>query len=320
MYAGYFNVSAGCAATVPSPFQSQFTLSGDNGNGEFGDESPNLSPIPTGGVVMGTGPDTTSGIYIITTAGPSTIAPIPPVLAGAFSTYGVAGDNAGNVYAGFWLDPGSPDIEKLASGGTSLNALLYLPPSPSPPPFPYPAPSGGLNVFSASGAADRAMYAEEDYAALGIVESVASSPMPILVSLPTAVSVYATIYNKNGGEYALNSDTSLDLNLTRALPTRTWSVANLNITTLGCAGTTALLTVLERGDSGPFTVTIPAADGTATQFPGADHDFLLQLVSGTGSFQAQVTDAHGRTEPFTITTTQDEIECGIAHRRLTKHH
>jgi hypothetical protein len=314
MYAGYFSVSAGCGATVPNPIVAQFTLSGDIGSVNGPDVSPNLAPLPSGGVAMATGPDTATGLYIMSTSSGSTITPIAPALAGAFSSYGVAGDNAGNVYAGFWLDPGSPDIEKLASGGSNLSTLLYLPPSPSPPPFPQPGPSGGLNAFSASGPADRLMYGDGNYAALGIVESVQTSPMPILVSLPNASEMLATVYNKNGGEYATNGDVAGNFNLTRALPTRTWSIANTALAS-GCNGTSALLTVLERGDSGPFTVTIPPADGTAAQFPNADHDFLLSL-SNSGPFAVQVTDAHGRTETFTITTASGGSECGIAHRRL----
>ncbi len=127
----------------------------------------------------------------------------------------------------------------------------------------------------------------------------------------------ATAYNNNGGEYILDSDGSGNLNLTRALPTKTWSVANLNLGT-GCGGTLALLTILERGDSGPFTVSIPSADGSSLQFPDADHDFLLVLASSNSTFQATVTDAHGRTQTPTITTTASSFNCTARRRPHTR--
>lgn len=311
MYAGYFNVSQGCISTIPSPITEQFTLGGDTA-----DYNPTMTALPSGGVAMATGTYYASGVYVMQTTSASSL--IPPVLSPQPFSYGITGDNAGNVYVGFQFSSGGglPDIEKLAAGSSTLSTLLADPPAPSPPPFPQPEPSGGLTAFSASGAADRMIYADSGYAALGVVESVASSPMPILVGLPNAASVYGAAFNKNGGEYALNSDGVGNLNLTRLLPTRTWSVANLSIGTR-CNTTLALLTVLERGDSGPFTVSIPPANGTATQFPGADHDFLLSLTLG-GSFAATVTDAHGRTETFNVTTTGSSF-CGLAHRPAVHH-
>jgi len=114
----------------------------------------------------------------------------------------------------------------------------------------------------------------------------------------------------------LDMDASENLNLVRILPTKTWSVPNISLNS-GC-GSSALLTILERGDSGPFTVSIPATSGvSATQLPNADHDFWLS-ASGTVSFTATVTDAHGRQEQFNVTSTPSYVTCGLAHRRLTK--
>jgi hypothetical protein len=161
------------------------------------------------------------------------------------------------------------------------------------------------------------MYVDQDYWALGLIEGVASTPLPILVSIPNSVWVQDAAYSSKGAPYVLDMDANENLNIVRVLPTKTWWVPNLSLNS--ACSSAALLTILERGDSGPFTVNIPPASGvTATQLPGADHDFWLS-ASGTVSFSATVTDAHGRQETFNVTSTPSSVTCGLAHRRLSTH-
>ena len=311
MYAGYFNVSTGCANPNPNPPVEQFTLSGDTA-----DYWASLTSLPGGGAAMATSYYYGFGVYTMTTSSPSTISIVPPAL-GSAEGYGIAADAAGTVYAGF--SSGTSDVETLASGASSLNTLLDLAPVPAGSGVPNPEPSG-LNVFSPSGgAADRAEYTDRDYSALGLIESVPASPMPILVSLPNSADPFQAAYSTKGGEYILDMDANENLNIVRVMPTTTWSVPNLALNS--ACGSTALLTILERGDSGPFTLTFPGNAGTvtATQLPGADHDFYLSVPGTAASFTAMVTDAHGRSESFNVTSTPSTVTCGLAHRRLKTH-
>ena len=316
-YAGYFSASSSCVAPSPTP-TAQFSLSGDTE-----EVSTNIVPLASGnGVAIASAsyyllPDE---LFLVTIGGPSTVTGYPNVLSGGTYSYGtgVAVDGAGNVYGAFYSDQASnADVEQLASGAGALTTLLYLPPTPATAPVPSPSPRT-LQAFSSSGgAADRMEYLDNNYQALGLIESVPSSPMPILVSLPNSAEVFQAVYSSKGGEFVLDMDTNENLNLVRVMPTKTWSVPNISLNS--ACSSAALLTILERGDSGPFTVSFPASSVTATQVPGADHDFWLS-ASGTVSFTAQVTDAHGRTESFNVTSTPSSVTCGAAHRRLTTHH
>ena len=310
MYAGYFNVASGCATPNPNPPVAQFALSGD-----MADYNASLAAMPGGGAVMATSYYYGFGVYAMTTGSMSPIGIIPPALASGLG-YGVSVDSAGTTYAGFHSGSRA-DVETLASGGNTLSTLLDLAPTPAASSFPNPVPSG-LEVFSPSSAADRAEYTDTNFEALGLVESLPASPMPILVSLPNSVDVFQAAYSAKGGEYVLDMDASENLNIVRAMPTKTWSVPNVSLNN-GC-GSNALLTILERGDSGPFTITNLPGTVTAMQLPGADHDFWLTVPYAGVSFTATVTDAHGRNETFSVTSAPSEITCGLAHRRLTKHH
>jgi len=312
-YAGYFSASSSCATPSPNPPIAQFTLSGDTE-----EESTNIAPLASGNgvaIVSNSLYDIPNPLFLVTTSSPATVSGYPSVLSGSYQYGGgVAVDGAGNTYGAFYNSGGAAaDVEELSSGAGALTQLLLLPPSPAAG-LPNPEPAS-LQAFSPTGgAADRMQYIDYDYEALGLVESVPSSPLPILVSLPNSVDPFQTVYNSHGGEYVLDMDANQNLNLVRVLPTKTWWVPNISLNS-GCSSA-ALLTILERGDSGPFTVSIPAASGvTATQLPGADHDFWLS-ASGTVSFTATVTDAHGRQENFNVTSTPSYVTCGVAHRRL----
>jgi hypothetical protein len=306
MYGGYFNVSSGCAVPNPNPPIAQFTLT----NNSPADYFPALTPIPGGGAAMIADGEYGHGVWVMTPTGPTTISPVAPVLSSP-DGYGIALDGAGTTYAGFTKGSTS-DIETITSGSATLSTLLDLPPNPAGA-LPSPEPSAALNAFSPTGgAADRLEYTDRGYEALGLIESLPASPMPILVSLPNSADVLPAAYNAHGGEYVLDVDANSNFNIVRVMPTKTWSVPNLSLNS--ACSSAALLTILERGDSGPFTVNIPVTSGvTATQLPGADHDFWLS-ASGTVSFTATVTDAHGRTEAFNVTSTPSGLTCGAAHR------
>ncbi|HXM07482.1 MAG TPA: hypothetical protein VN936_08455, partial [Candidatus Acidoferrum sp.] len=312
MYAGYFPVPSGCATPNPNPPVAQITLT----NNSPADYFAALTAIPGGGAAMIADGEYGHGVWVMTQTGPTTVSPVAPVLSSP-DGYGIAVDGAGTTYAGFSTGPTS-DVETLASGGATLSTLLDLPPNPVGEGMPDPQPSAALNAFSPTGgAADRLEYTDTGYEALGLIESVPASPMPILVSLPNSADVLPAAYNAHGGEYVLDVDANSNFNIVRAMPTKTWSVPNVSLNS--ACSSAALLTILERGDSGPFNVNIPVTSGvTATQLPGADHDFWLS-ASGTVSFTATVTDAHGRTESFNVTSTPSGLTCGAAHRRLVKH-
>lgn len=313
-FAGFFN-SSGCAN--PGTPVAQFTLTN-----AYGDYNPQLAVNPAGGVAVITGSDyllsgpNYNGVWEMNTGSTSPISGISTLNHGAVGA-AIAADSAGNVYAAFKQGSNPSDLEELPSGAGALDAFLTLPPQSGSLPSPQPS---GLSAFSPSGgAADRSEYTDVDYEALGLIESVPASPMPILVSLPNSAYVLDAAYTSKGGEYVLDMDASENLNIVRVIPTKTWSVPNVSLNS--ACGSTALLTILERGDSGPFTITIPAASSvTATQLPGADHDFWLSVPNASTSFTAQVVDAHGRTETFNVTSAPSYVTCGLARRRLKAPH
>jgi hypothetical protein len=310
-FAGYF-ASATCAA--PSPTTAQFSLT----NG-YGDYAPQLA-VNAGGTAAVTtqssyllGSPYYNAVWVMNAGSTSPIAGVQTLNTHSYGR-AVAVDGASAAYATFTSGSNPDDIEKLVSGTGTLSEVLNVPPSTSGS-YPNPQPSG-LYVFSPTGtSADRGMYIDQDYAALTLVESLATTPLPVMVSLPNSVYLLDAAYSAKGGEYVLDMDASYNFNIVRILPTTTWWVPNVTLNS-GCSSA-ALLSILERGDSGPFTVTLPPASGiTATQVPGADHDFWLASLASGSPFTATVTDAHGRSETFNVTATQSSITCGAAHRRL----
>ncbi len=312
MYGGYFNVSSGCTAPNPNPPVAQFSL-----NGDMADYFAALAPIPGSGAAMIADGEYGHGVFVMATSSPAALSTVPPVLESP-NGYGIAVDGAGTTYAGF-TESSTSDVETFAAGASMMNTLLDLAPNPVASGVPGPQPSAALNAFSPTGgAADRLDYTDVAYEALGLIVSVPSSPMPILVSLPNSAYVLPAAYTSKGAPYVLDMDANENLNIVRVLPTKTWWVPNISLNS--ACGTTALLTILERGDSGPFTVNIPPASGvTAAQLPGADHDFWLSVPNTGASFSATVTDAHGRQETFNVTSTPSSVTCGLAHRRLSTH-
>jgi hypothetical protein len=326
-FLGYFT-SSGCAA--PTQTSTQYGV-----NEDYGDGSPHLTPVSTGGIAMQSDSSTTAtvgnnggyptignALWLVSTSAQNSPSPIATPLnnPGALGN-GIAGDGAGNLYS-IWSGTSYDDIEKFANGASTFTELFETPPTPPPSSMPNPEPYGPVVFSPTGGAADRLMYYDDAYEAVGLVESL-SSPVPSLVSLPNSDEVLGVAYASGGGEYALDMDATPNVNMVRIIPTSTWWVPNVTLNS-GCSSN-GLLTILERGDSGPFTVTVPGSAVTATQLPGADHDFYLTNIgsSSSATFTASVTDKHGRTENFTITQAASYITCGLRGKRpvkgLTRH-
>ncbi|HUA09962.1 MAG TPA: hypothetical protein VMA98_11920 [Candidatus Acidoferrales bacterium] len=332
-FAGFFT-STGCA--TPSSSSAEFALATSSTQYDIEDEYPFVAALPNGDVAVQSNsyydvePNQPGNAVYVMAASQWQNGSTPQPVSGTVELNsnsstsamagGVAGDNAGNVDT-LWANGPvyGADLEQVASGSSSMSELLAIPPTPGAGTAPSPYPSG-LVAFSpgSSGTADRMMSINDDsnFDDLLLIESPSSSPKPIYVSLPNSAEVLAAAYSSGGGEYALDMDANENLNLVRVIPTKTWWVPNIALD--AACYSQSLLTILERGDSGPFTVSVPATSGvTATQVPGADHDFII-AASGTVSFTATVTDAHGRTEAFNVTSAPSGVTCGTAHRRLTK--
>jgi hypothetical protein len=306
-YAGFIPATP-CNSVNPLPVASVFLTD------DLSDYDPFIAPLNSAsgnGVFVNSNAGT--GTYAITTSS-STVNPVNSQLDGGESTgVGAAVDGAGTAYAAFSANS-TADIESMPAGGATFNTLLGLPPTTAET---YPAPEvWGIDVFSPSGgAADRIDYADYDYQALGMVESVPASPMPMLATVPNASYALWASHSAKGGEYLLYLDASANLDLARVIPTTTWSVPTTQLAATGCSGY-FLLNVLERGDTGaPFNVTYsPAPSVSSAPLPGTDHDYFLQA---SGNFTATVTDSGGRTESYAIVPSAlSEEQCGIAHRRL----
>ena len=311
-YAGYFS-STNCAS--PGTPQAQYTLAGDSYDTGGGNTIGVLANSDGVAINSFSSDGATAGLYVVNTAdSPGSVAAFTPALPGATYGGGVAVDGNGAKYAAYLADSsGVADIEIAQPLGTTLSTLLTLPPATSGV-YPYPDP-GDVAVFSPSGgAADRLEYTDSDFAALGIVENIPASPLPILVGLPNANAIWQPAYNMHGGEYAIYVDNAQNLNIARVIPTTTWAVPQVQLAA-SCLGET-LLAVLERGDSGPFTIT-PTGTVSSTALPGADHDFWLEFGGATG---ATVTvAAGGRSETYPVTApTNPPVDCDAAHRRLRR--
>jgi hypothetical protein len=312
-YAGYFS-AASCTSPGTNPV-AQYTLTGDSYD-LFGGNNLGVLANASGIAYNANRSDgPTAGLYIANTADvPGTVGPFAPVLPGVTYGGGVGVDGNGAKYAAYLSDGnGTADIEIAQPLGTSMSTLVALPPTATGV-YPYPDPEF-VGVFSPSGAAaDRLEYTDSDFEALGLVENVAASPLPILVGIPNAVEIWQPAYNAHGGEYVLYLDAGSNLNLARVIPTTTWAAPQVNLPS-SCNGE-GLLTVLERGDSGPFTVS--ATGGvTSTALPGADHDYWLEFGGATST--TVTVAAGGRSENYTFAAPIfDAPNCDLAHRRLKR--
>lgn len=309
-YAGFIPATA-CNSSVPvQPTASAF-LSAD-----YDDNYPLLAPLNSAsgsGIFVGSGNEG-GGTYVVTTAS-GNLNPVTSQLAGGESFgAGVAVDGASTAYAVF-NSGAAADIESMPTSGVAFTTLLDLPPTSGSLPSPQPY---GIDAFSPTGgAADRIDYADNGYQALGIVESVPASPMPVLATVPNAAYALWATHSSMGGEYMLYLDNSGNLDLARVIPTTTWSVPTAQLGALGCNNSYFLLSIVERGNSGaPFNVSYasPSPVESSAPLPGSSHNYYVE--SG-GGFTAVITDSGGRTESYPIAVSSyPEEQCGVAHRPL----
>jgi hypothetical protein len=300
-YAGYVSAASGCPASGTTVLAT-YALSGD-----ASDESPYAAPLANGMVYN----SYDSGMYEVTTSGASAAA-TPALGSGSYGA-GAATDPAGNGYGAFLnYNTETADIESLASG--SLNSLVMLLPTTAIDNL-YPSPSG-LAVFSGTGGtADRASYPDRYLNGEGFVESLRTTPATLISALPNASSLFQTAYGPTGAAYILYetyNGSSEGLAIARTVNTTTWSVPVSTVTGGGC-NDGAMMSINERGDSGPFSVTAsPAANVTITAMPGTDHDYLITPTGETSSATVQltVTDKNGRTWVVpSFTATQGSSSC-----------
>jgi hypothetical protein len=300
-YAGYFPSTA-CATPASSP-TPQFALSGD-----YDEDYLYTTAIANGSVAMQS--EDYSSVYVMSTStSPTTIPSMAPV-SGNDSAGGITADPLGTLYALFYGDGGS-DVEKLASGGSALTELWSL----MGPTYSATDPT----VFGPNGgAADRLAYVDGYDDAVGIVEApLSASPNPIDAFLPVVGDPLAVTYSSGGGLYVVGYDVSDNLDMDRIYNTTTWTALPV---LYGECSVSAGFTILERGDSGPFTIT-GTAGVTASALSGTDHSYFLSIPSGTESFTLTVVDKNQRTETYTETENpNDTAYCGGARRRpLVRH-
>jgi hypothetical protein len=301
VFAGDFAAPSGCSS-APGTAMANTLLQGDSD-----DYEPQVAPYANGMAVVSDGETGSNGLYVVPTGSPASASVISAVLGGPAGT-GAAVDGSGTTYATFEDEGG--DVESMASGGTMLSRLLTLPPT-SQSGGDYQTEPFSLAAFSPTNtAADRLMYLDNDYVALGLVENVPASPMPILAGIPDAGEMESNAYSAKGAEYLLYQDANQTLDLARVIPTTTWSVPS-TMPPADC-NVSGLLTILERGDSEPFTVTFgTGASGNA--LAGDVHNYWFN--SGGAPFTVTVSAA-GRTENYTMSNPQSAFYCGINHRPL----
>jgi hypothetical protein len=302
-YAGYWPASGGCPSTAPA-ITAQFALSGDSY-----DTSTFAAPLANG-MAYDSYDD---GFYEMTTSSTSPISVLTPALGAGSYGGGVAVDPAGNAYAAFRnYESASADLEW--NNGGSLASLLTLVPTNNSVGDLEASPYG-LAVFSSTNAtADRAAYPDNGLEAFGLVENLHATPTTLVAALSNAFSMYQTAYGTNGQVYILylaynNSTEAYALNIARAVTTTTWAAPVTSVSGGGCAAG-GLLSINERGDSGPFTVVAsPSSSVTMTELPGSDHDYLAAPEEGSATVQLTITDVNGRQMIVPSFTTAEGEDC-----------
>jgi hypothetical protein len=239
------------------------------------------------GVAYGT---QSNGVYIVTGAGAVThIA----ALAGTTSqTGGIASDGAANIYADYHGGTVA-DIENVTRDTTIADAY---PTTPVNGATPMP---GILAAFpTTASAADRLAYGDNSFDIMGLLSNITSTPSLVLASVPNGGPFSGMAYAQNGIAYGLYTTPFFGAMIAAPLVTNTWNVPVTTVT-IPCGGN-GVATIVERGDSGPFTWTVPSGV-SVTPFPGDDHAVLVSLPAlGTG-YPVTITDRNGRTRSFTLT-------------------
>ena len=264
-------------------------LTGDT----YSDNDLLMAPQSAGGVLVDGVSD--GGAWTVTSNGVATyLNPgFPP---GSAFGGGVGIDGTGVGYFSFNTGPAG-EILTLANGGSAFSQTLAAP----------PVHFAGLAAFGPNGgAADRIGYADTTNQTLGVLEGPNSAtPLNILTTLGYAAfevtGQNVAISTKGAGFVVYFDLTANAVTLARTEFTSTWWIP---VATLPLAN---VLSIDERGDSGPFTLTPvgtpPSCLGTITAVPNTDHDFYVPDTSGSSTcvVTLNVTDKNGRSQTVTIT-------------------
>jgi hypothetical protein len=185
----------------------------------------------------------------------------------------------------------------LANGATSFNSTPLVV-------FP-PVHFGALAAFGPNGGiADRIGYADTSDNALGIVEGPnGSTPVNILTTLGNAglgTGQNVAISTGGAGFIAYYNEGTAAMNIARTYFTTTWWVP---VTALSQSN---MLSIDERGDSGPFTLTAvgtaPSCYTGSSAVTGSDHSFYLgNNTSSPCTVTLQIKDKNGRSQTVTVT-------------------
>lgn len=265
------------------------TLTGDI----YPDNDLLMAPQSAGGVLIDGVSD--GGAWTVTASGAVTQLNPGFIPDNAFGG-GVGIDGTGVGY--FSFNTGTAGvIMTLASGGSAFSQTLAVP----------PVHFAGLAAFGPNGgAADRIGYADTTNQTLGVVEGPNSAtPLNILTTLgytEFAVTGQNVAISTKGAGFVIYFDlTANAVTLARTEFTSTWWIP---VTTLPLNN---VLSIDERGDSGPFTLTPvgtpPSCLGTISTVPNTDHDFYVPDLSGSSTcvVTLKVTDKNGRSQTVTVT-------------------
>ena len=270
-------------------------LSGTLTNDIYADGDLLMAPQTSGGVLING--VQTGGAWTVSSSG--TITGLNPGFAAGYGFGGGVGIDGTGVGYMLFNNESNGVIMSLPSGGTSLTSLVTVP----------QAQYRGLAAFGPNGgSADRLGYADSQNDVLGVVEGPnGASPITILTTLGNVefpVEGQTVAISSKGAGFVLYFDnTSNAVTLARTEFTSTWSIP---VTTLALSN---ILSIDERGDSGPFTVTPvgtpPSCLGTITAVSNSDHSFYIQNLSGSVPcvVTLKVTDKNGRSQTVTVTAT-----------------
>jgi hypothetical protein len=259
----------------------------------YPDNSLLMAPQSAGGVLIDGLND--GGAWTVNASGGATQLN-PGFTPGSGFGGGVGIDGTG---VGYFLfnDDGAAFIMNLPSGGSSLSQLLNVNNGNT---------YAGLAAFGPnSGAADRIGYADKQNGVLGVVEGPnGATPVTILTTLGDAeFPVYGqtVAISTKGAGYVIYLDlTSNAVTLARTEFTTTWRVP---ITTLPLSN---ILSIDERGDSGPFTLTAagtpPSCYTGSSVVTPTDHSFSLgNNTSSPCTVTLQIKDKNSRSQTVTVT-------------------
>jgi hypothetical protein len=286
MYAGHFPITANCGGTVPT---AQVTLNGDNS-----DSSPYLATFQNGIAYNSFNSD----VFVASTSSSAVNGVLQNNVGGQAG--GVAVTTNATVYSGFIGSAGTSDVESMLSPYTGpMTTLTNLVPTASLA-GNYTRPRWFSVLSNTGGAADRIAYSEQGFLALGVVDSVQSSPVSKLIALPNANNTFGTAFAKDGSIIIMYGDTGNNLYIGRALLTKTWSAP---VTSLSGTCQGGVFTVDQLGaNSGPFTITLsPSLSPIAV--PGTTAAMFMNNVFSPTTGSAVVTDANGRSETYPISYT-----------------